>query len=141
MKKRIKLPRFPQSFLPLPNGPLRVVEPRDLEQLPPNLRRFAEPITPVKLMLAALDTPPEGRTGFTPAEIRARMRIASLLEKAEGRTYVDLDPRDYTQLKALYAITPWAVRHQVFLDMEDVIEAAVDHNEGKKESANGTADN
>jgi hypothetical protein len=138
MKKRIKLPKFTQSLLVLPNGRLQVLEAD--APVPEHLQALVEPVSAVKLLTAALDTPTPGSHGYTPADINARSKLERTLAAAEGKSSVDLEPRDYNLIKQLYSATPWQVRHRIFADMEEAIEAATDYEASVKEKGSAPAD-
>ena len=77
----------------------------------------AAPTSYAELLKVCLDVPPQG--GFTTTEMKARLRVSSALDKANG--HIELEDADYNKLVELIKDMKWGVVSQDLVDLEEAV--------------------
>lgn len=79
--------------------------------------KSGEPTTYAKLLQICLDVPPQG--GFTTAEMKARLKVSTVLDKAI--TEISLEDADHEKLVSLVKDMKWGIMSQDLIDLEEAV--------------------
>jgi len=78
----------------------------------------AEPVSVAKLLLQALNTPPQG--GFDLATIRARNRVSVVAESVDDGGTISLEDADFQTAKEAVAATKWSIREPFIVEFSEL---------------------